>query len=165
MSHDQLSMVVPVAGLLVFVSTTAYFRHSIMLDGILVRLRVHITVCEPANNFHRVTQPSLAKRSVPSRDSGDWFIVSYDDSEVSNEVFGATGASGVFHSAHDFAIKDSTFIDVQGNYVSGRFVACDDMIVTCPELPRGSQDRQWISISTTGTETRGYGRIQSHFVS
>ena len=134
-----------------------------MLDGILVRLRVHITICEPANNFHRVTQPSLAKPSV--RDSGDWFIVSYDNSEVSDEGFGATGASGVFPGAHDFAIKDSTFIDVQGNYVSGRFVACDDMIVTCPELPRGSQGREWIFISTTGTETRGYGRIQSHFVS
>jgi hypothetical protein len=45
-------------------------------------------------------------------------------SEMSNElVLGAPGASGAFSGAHDFAIKDSTFIDVQGNYVSSRFVA------------------------------------------
>lgn len=38
-------------------------------------------------------------------------------------VFGPPGASGVFHAAHHFAINNSTLNDVQGNYVSDRFVA------------------------------------------
>ena len=89
-----------------------------MLDGIRVCLRVHTTACESANDFDRVTQPSLAKRSVRRNDKPI-------ASEASNElVFGVPGASGAFHAAHHFAINNSTLNDVQGNYVSGRFVAC-----------------------------------------
>ena len=80
--------------------------------------------------------------------------------EMSKElVLSAPGASGTSPGAHNVAIKDSTFIDVQGSYVSGRFVTRDDMIVTdyMPEPLRGSQDREWISISTSSIETRGYG--------
>ena len=98
-----------------------------MLDGILVRLRVHPAVCERANNFDREMQPRKAKRRRLDATRND----KPNASEMSNElVLGAPGTSGAFHSAHDFSIKDGTFIDVQGNYVSNRFVACDDMIVT-----------------------------------
>jgi hypothetical protein len=117
-----------------------------MLDVILVRLRVHTTVCEGADDFDRVTQSSLAKRSV--RDS----VAIRNDkpiaSEMSNDlVFSAPGAPGAFHSAHHFAINNSTLNDVQGNYVRRRFVACVYQYQsllrtdTCPELLRGSQDR------------------------
>jgi hypothetical protein len=104
------------------------YRTSAMLDGILVRLRVHTVVCERANNFDRVTQPRKAnRRRLSDTTRNDNPIAS----EMSNElIFDAPGASGAFHSAHDFSIKDSTFVDVQGNYVSSRFVSCEDMIVT-----------------------------------
>ena len=92
-----------------------------MLDGIIVRLRVHTSICEVTYNFDRATQPSLAKRSL--RNS----VVVRDDnpiaSEMSNKLVFGAGASGAFHSAHDFAINNSTLNDVQGNYVSHRFVA------------------------------------------
>ena len=42
-----------------------------MLDGILVRLRVHTTVCERAKDFDRVKQRSKAERS--GRDSAVHF--------------------------------------------------------------------------------------------
>ena len=92
-----------------------------VLDGILVRLRVHKFVFEVTNNFDRATQVSLAKRSL--RDS---VVVRNDNpitSEMSNRLVFGDGASGAFHSAHDFAINNSTLNDVQGNYVSHRFVA------------------------------------------
>ena len=97
----------------------AYFP---MLDGILVRLRVHATVFECANNFDRETQPRRAKR--PRLDSG---AIRNDDpiaSEMSNELVSGARASRAFHSAHHFTINNSTLNDVQGNYVSDRFVAC-----------------------------------------
>jgi hypothetical protein len=118
-----------------------------MLDGILVRLRVHIVVCERANDFDRVTQPSLAKRSV--RDS----IAIRNDRPIASEMPNdlAPGAPGAFHSTHHVAINNSTLNDVQGNYVRRRFVACvyhhQSLLRTdaCPErseLLRGSQDRE-----------------------
>ena len=91
-----------------------------MLDGILVRLRVHTTVCERANDFDRVKQQS----------GPDWrpVVIRNDKplaSEMSNELgFDAPKASGAFRAAHDFSINNSTMNDVQGNYVRVHFVAC-----------------------------------------
>ena len=112
----------PAAFLVFVLSTTAY---SHMLDGIIVRLHIRTTVRESANDFERATQRSLAKRSA--RDS----VAIRNDkpitSEMSSEIlFGAPGASGAFHTAHHFAINNSTLNDVQGDYVnvSDRFIAC-----------------------------------------
>jgi hypothetical protein len=89
-----------------------------MLDGILVRLRVHTTVCERADDFDRAKQRS-GRDSVALRN--DKPIAS----EMSNELgFDAPEASGAFRAAHDFAINNSTMNDVKGNYVRDHFVAC-----------------------------------------
>ena len=92
-----------------------------MLDGIPVRLRFHATVCECANNFDRDAPPRRAKR--PRLDSGAIRNDHPIASEMSNEVVFGAGASRAFHSAHHFAINNSALNDVQGNYVSDRFVA------------------------------------------
>ena len=94
-----------------------------MLDGILVRLRVHATVCECANNFDRTTQQRRGKQPR-SLDSGTTRNNNPIVSEMSDEVVFGAGASRALDSAHHFSINNSTLNDVQGNYVSDRFVAC-----------------------------------------
>jgi hypothetical protein len=91
-----------------------------MLDGILVRLRIHTTVCDCANDFDRVKQ---AKRS--GRDS----VAIRNDKPIASEMsielgIDAPKASGAFRAAHDFSINNSTMNDVQGNYVRDHFLTC-----------------------------------------
>lgn len=79
---------------------------------------------EQAESAKKLSLPLMSDASDALSDEQGLFLLS-SNSNMSNGA-PVTGQLliNAFHAAHDFVIKNSTFIDVQGNYVRDHFVAC-----------------------------------------